>query len=157
MSKREQILQALFEKLQTLENIPIKRNETIPQVIPETGIVMLRDGKQGEPEIILSPPMCIFKHEAEVEVIVQAVKPEDRDKKLDEILVQIGVLLSSDVTLRGLTDYVYPKPPEILEEFIEGAPTMKAAVIPIILEYSTTNVLYWLLKLNVLYKYAIKL
>lgn len=142
MSKREQILQALFEKLQTLENIPIKRNETIPQVIPETGIVMLRDGKQGEPEIILSPPMCIFKHEAEVEVIVQAVKPEDRDKKLDEILVQIGVLLSSDVTLRGLTDYVYPKPPEILEEFIEGAPTMKAAVIPIILEYSTTNVLY---------------
>ncbi len=142
MSKREQILQALFEKLQTLENIPIKRNETIPQVIPETEIVMLRDGKQGEPEIILSPPMCIFKHEAEVEVIVQAVKPEDRDKKLDEILVQIGVLLSSDVTLRGLTDYVYPKPPEILEEFIEGAPTMKAAVIPIILEYSTTNVLY---------------
>ena len=75
MSKREQILQALFEKLQTLENIPVKRNETLPQVIPEAGIVMLRDGKQGEPEIILSPPICIFKHEAEIEVIVQAAKP----------------------------------------------------------------------------------
>lgn len=138
MSKREQILQVLFERLKTLD-LPVKRNETLPQVIPETGIVMLRDGKQGEPEIILSPPICIFKHEAEVEVIVQAVKPEDRDKKLDEILEQIGVLLSSDMTLRGLTDYLYPKPPEILEEYIEGAPTMKAAVIPIILEYSTTN------------------
>lgn len=141
MSKREQILQALFEKLQTLENIPAKRNETLPQVIPEAGIVMLRDGKPGEPEIILSPPICIFKHEAEVEVIVQAVKPEDRDKKLDDILEQIGVLLSSDVTLRGLTDYVYPKPPEIIDEYIEGAPTMKAAVIPVVLEYSTTNAL----------------
>lgn len=102
---------------------------------------MLRDGKPGEPEIILSPPICIFKHEAEVEVIVQAVKPEDRDKKLDDILEQIGVLLSSDVTLRGLTDYVYPKPPEIIDEYIEGAPTMKAAVIPVVLEYSTTNAL----------------
>lgn len=138
MSKREQILQALFERLKTLD-LPVKRNETLPQVISETGIVMLRDGKQGEPEVILSPPICIFKHEAEVEVIVQAVKPEDRDKKLDEILVQIGVLLSSDVTLHGLTDYVYPKPPEILEEYIEGAPTMKAAVIPVVIEYSTTN------------------
>lgn len=141
MSKREQILQALFEKLQTLENIPVKRNETLPQIIPETGIVMLRDGKQGEPEVILSPPMYIFKHEAEVEVIVQAAKPENRDKKLDEILEQIGVLLSSDVTLRGITDYVYPKSPEIIDEYIEGAPTMKAAIIPIILEYSTTNAL----------------
>lgn len=140
MSKREQILQALFERLKTLD-LPVKRNETLPQVIPETGIMMLRDGKQGEPEIILSPPICIFKHEAEVEVIVQAVKPEDRDKKLDEILEQIGALLSSDVTLRGLTDYVYPKPPEIIDEYIEGAPTMKAAVIPVVLEYSTTNAL----------------
>lgn len=141
MSKREQVLQALFEKLQTLKNIPVKRNETLPQIIPEKGIVMLRDGKQGEPEIILSPPICIFKHEAEVEVIVQAAKSEERDKKLDEILEHIGILLSSDVTLCGLTDYVYPKPPEIIDEFIDGAATIKAAVIPVVLEYSSTNAL----------------
>ncbi len=141
MSKREQILQALFEKLQTLKNIPVKRNETLPQIIPEKGIVMLRDGKQGEPEIILSPPICIFKHEAEVEVIVQAAKSEERDKKLDEILEHIGILLSSDVTLCGLTDYIYPKPPEIIDEFIDGAATIKAAVIPVVLEYSSTNAL----------------
>lgn len=140
MTKREEVLKALFERLKTLD-LPVKRNETLPQVISETGIVMLRDGKQGEPEIILSPPICIFKHEAEVEVIVQAVKPEDRDTKLDEILEQIGVLLSSDMTLHGLTDYIYPKPPEIIDEYIEGAPTMKAAVIPVVLEYSTTNAL----------------
>ena len=30
---------------------------------------------------------------------------------------------------------------EIIEEYIEGAPTMKAAVIPVVLEYSTTNAL----------------
>ena len=133
-------MKALFERLKILD-IPVKRNETLPQVISGNGLVIMRDGKQGEPEIILSPPICIFKHEAEVEVIVQAVKPEDRDTKLDEILEQIGVLLSSDMTLHGLTDYIYPKPPEIIDEYIEGAPTMKAAVIPVVLEYSTTNAL----------------
>lgn len=141
MSKREQILQALFEKLQTLKNISVKRNETLPQIIPETGIVILRDGKQGEPEIILSPPIYVFKHEAEVEVIVQAAKSEDRDKKLDEILEQMGVLLSSDVNLHGLTDYIYPKPPEIIDEYIDGAATIKAAIISVVLEYSSTNAL----------------
>lgn len=140
MTKREEVLKALFERLKILD-IPVKRNETLPQVISGNGLVIMRDGKQGEPEIILSPPICIFKHEAEVEVIVQAVKPEDRDTKLDEILEQIGVLLSSDMTLHGLTDYIYPKPPEIIDEYIEGAPTMKAAVIPVVLEYSTTNAL----------------
>lgn len=141
MSKREQILQALFEKLQTLENIPVKRNETLPQVIPEAGIVMLRDGRQGEPEIILSPPMCIFHHEAELEVIVQDAKSEVRDKKLDEILVKVGTLLCCEGKLNGLTDYIYAEQPEILEEYVEGAPNIKAAIIPIILEYTTTSAL----------------
>ena len=60
---------------------------------------------------------------------------------MDAILEKIAELLSSDVSLSGLTDFVYPKPPEIIEEYIEGAPTMKAAVIPVVLEYSTTNAL----------------
>ena len=140
MSKRENILQTLFDRLKTLD-IPVKRNETLPQSIPERGIVIMRDGKQGEPEFVLSPPICIFKHEAELEVIVQAVNPEVRDKTLDAILEKIAELLSSDVSLSGLTDFVYPKPPEIIEQYIEGAPTMKAAVIPVVLEYSTTNAL----------------
>ena len=141
MSKREQILSALFERLKSLD-ITVKRNDLAPQAIPKNGILILRDGKQGDPEVILSPPMCIFHHEAELEVIVQAAKPEERDRRLDDVLEQLGVLLSSDVTLCGLTDYVYPKPPEIIDEYIEGAPTIKAAVIPVVLEYSTTNALY---------------
>ncbi len=140
MSKREQILSALFERLKSLD-ITVKRNELAPQAIPKNGILILRDGKQGEPEVILSPPMCIFHHEAELEVIVQDAKSEVRDKKLDEILVKVGTLLCCEDKLNGLTDYIYPKQPEILEEYIEGAPNIKAAVIPVVLEYSTTNAL----------------
>ena len=78
MTKREMILNALFERLKTLD-VVVKRNEIAPQKIPATGLVIMRDGKQGVPEILLSPPICLFNHEAEVEVIVQAVKSEERE------------------------------------------------------------------------------
>lgn len=102
-------------------------------------MVILHDGNVGEPEILLLPPICLFNHEAEVEVIVQAVKSKDRDKLLDELLEKIGELLSSDVNLTGLTDFVYPKPPEIIEDYIEGAPLIKAAIITVVLQYSMTS------------------
>ena len=40
MSKREQILSALFERLKSLD-ITIKRNELAPQAIPKNGILIL--------------------------------------------------------------------------------------------------------------------
>src|SRR5574344_1521905 len=98
MTKRKTILNMLHERLKTLD-VEVKRNEIAPQKIPETGLVIMRDGKQGVPEILLSPPICLFNHEAEVEVIVQAVKSEDRDRLLDELLEKIGELISSDKTL----------------------------------------------------------
>ena len=58
---------------------------------------------------------------------------------LDELLEKIGELISSDKTLSGLTDFIYPKPPEIIEEYIDGATLIKAAVIPVVLQYSTIN------------------
>ena len=141
MSKREKVLNALFNKLSGLSDIPVKRNDPLPQKIPSSGLVVLRDGKLGEPEVILSPPLFIYQHEAEVEVIVQALRPEERDAQLDSIMGQIGTLLKADTTLSGTVDYVYPKAPEFLEEVIEGAPTMKAAIIPIILEYASETAL----------------
>ncbi len=141
MSKREDVLTALFNRLSTLSGVSVKRNETLPQKIPETGLVMLRDGKVGEPEVLLSPTLFIYQHEAEVEVIVQALTPEQRDTGLDTITAQIGTLLKNDTTLSGAVDYCFPKAPEFLEEVIEGAPTMKAAIIPIVLEYASETAL----------------
>ena len=137
MSKREYVLNALLAKLSTLENIPVKRNETLPQVIPKSGIVILRDGNMGEPEVLLSPSCFIYQHIAEIEVIVQDVLPADRDSKLDALLEKIGTILTIDINLGGLVDYCYPKSPEFVEEPIEGAPTIKAAIVPVLLEYAS--------------------
>lgn len=141
MSKREQVLNVLFTRLSALPDVKVKRNETLPQVVPPAGLLILRDGKQGEPEYVLSPPLYIFHHEAELEILVQAASAAERDKRLDEILENVAEVLSQSGILDGLVDCVYPKSPEIIEEFIEGAPDIKAAVVPIVLEYTTTNAL----------------
>ena len=130
MSKREIVLNALFERLSTLD-VSVKRNDPLPQKIPDGGLVILRDGNVGEPEILLSPPCYIFTHRAELEVIVQ--------KALDWLLVEIGELLQNDPRLGGEVDYMHADPPEFVEEPVEGGVTIKGAIVPIVLEYTSNS------------------
>ena len=53
-SKREVILAALHGRLQTLA-APVLRGDVLPERISPNGLIMLRDGKPGEPEVTLSP------------------------------------------------------------------------------------------------------
>lgn len=138
MSKREIILNALFERLSTLD-VSVKRNDPLPQKIPDGGLVILRDGNVGEPEILLSPPCYIFTHRAELEVIVQKETPAERDQALDWLLVEIGELLQEDPRLGGEVDYMHADPPEFVEEPVEGGVTIKGAIVPIVLEYTSIS------------------
>lgn len=136
MSKREEVLTALFEKLKALD-VSVFRNEVLPQKIPPEGMVFLRDGNMGEPEVLLSPPIFIYQHAVELEVIVQDAKAVERDAVLDKILVKIGGLLDDNPTLDGAVDYLHLGSPDFMLEAIEGASAFKAAVVPIILEYAS--------------------
>ena len=77
MSKREQVLNDLFDRLSELIQVSVKRNEVLPQKIPKSGLLILRDGTVGEPTVLLSPPHYIYQHKAEIEVLVQLAKPAD--------------------------------------------------------------------------------
>lgn len=139
MSKREDVLNALFNKLSLLPDVPVKRNEVLPQKIPKEGVLILRDGTVGEPTVLLSPPYYIYQHKAEIEVLVQLAKPADRDALLDKILMDVGKLLKVDPTLSGTIDYMHAGSPEFVEELVEGGMTIKGAIVPIILEYSSNS------------------
>lgn len=139
MSKREEVLRALFDRLSALKTVVVKRNEALPQKIPHNGLVILRDGNVGEPNILLSPICFIFQHQAEIEVLVQSILPADRDAQLDRILENIGNLLAVDPTLSGKIDHMHAEPPEFVEETVEGGITIKGAVVPIVLEYTSTS------------------
>ena len=102
-------------------------------------MVIVRDGEIGEPEIILSPTRYIYRHMVEIEVLVQEADQATRDTVLDALIQQIGNAIELAGTLNGVVDNIQPTAPEFVNEIIDGAPTVKAAVIGVILEYVTSN------------------
>jgi hypothetical protein len=99
----------------------------------------VRDGDVGEPEVTLSPTRYHYMHQAEIEALVQEAEQPVRDEALDRLLRSIGETLALNLNLNGAVDYLHIGSPEFLSETTPGAPTIKAAVVPIYLEYTTTN------------------
>ena len=127
---RETILAALHTRLQTLA-APVLRGEVLPERIPATGLIILRDGKPGEPEVTVSPLTYFYEHRAELEVLVQV--GTGRDTLFDALTASIGATLAADRTLGGLCDWVEADAPEPVDLPIEGAAALKAAVIIVVL------------------------
>jgi hypothetical protein len=132
----ETILAALQARLQPLAALTL-RDEVLPERIPAVGLIILRDGQPGEPEVTLSPLRYHYQHRAELEVIVQA--GTSRSSVFDDLVAAIGAALEADRTLGGLCDWVEPEAPASVDLPVEGAAALKAAVITIVLHYTTTG------------------
>ena len=139
MSVRETILTALADLLSAIPHMPVLRGDVLPERIPPAGLMILRDGSPGEPGVTMSPLTYHFQHRAELEVIVQSAT--DRDAIFDTLLAQIGAVIAADRTLRGLCDWLEPEAAEPVDLPVEGAASLKAGIIPIILHYATSDAL----------------
>jgi hypothetical protein len=135
-SKRELVLSALHTRLQTLA-APVLRSDVLPERIPAAGLIILRDGKPGEPDVTLSPLTYFYEHRAELEIVIQA--GTGRDAVFDGLTASIGAVLATDRTLGGLCDWVEAEAPEPIDLPIEGAAALKAAVITVVLHYATSD------------------
>ena len=133
---REAILAALYARLQPLAALTL-RDEVLPERIPAAGLIILRDGQPGEPEVTLSPLRYHYEHRAELEVVVQA--PNGRATAFDSLIAAIGTALEADRTLGGLCDWIEPEAPASVDLPVEGAAALKAAVITVVLHYTTTG------------------
>ena len=133
---RETILAALLARLQSLA-ATVLRDEVLPERIPLAGLIILRDGQPGEPEVTLSPLRYHFQHRAELEVIVQAAN--DRATAFDTLIAAIGTVLAADRTLGGLCDWVEAEAPASVDLPVDGAVSLKAAVITVVLHYTTAD------------------
>ena len=67
---RETILAALHARLSALPATAL-RGEVLPERVPAEGLLILRDGEPGEPEVTLSPLRYHYQHRAEIETVVQ--------------------------------------------------------------------------------------
>jgi hypothetical protein len=135
-STREIILSALHALLQS-QNAPVLRGEVLPERVPTAGLLFLRDGDPGEPAVTLSPLRYHYQHRAELEAVAHA--GAGRDAAFDILAAGIGALVSADRTLSGLCDWVEAEAPRPVDLAIDGAATLKAAVITIVLHYATSD------------------
>ncbi len=132
---RETILTALYTRISALSATAL-RGDVLPERVPVAGLLILRDGEPGEPEVTLSPLRYHYQHRAEIEAVVQGAA---RDAAFDTLCASIGVALAADRTLGGICDWVEAEAPQPVDLPVEGAASLKAAVIPVILHYSTAD------------------
>ena len=88
---RETILAALFARLQPLAAL-VLRDEVLPERIPAAGLIILRDGEPGDPEVTLSPLRYHYQHRAEIEAVVQGAA---RDAAFDTLCASIGAAIEA--------------------------------------------------------------
>lgn len=132
---RETILTALHARLLVLPATAL-RGDVLPERIPPDGLLILRDGEPGEPEVTLSPVSYHYQHRAEIEAVVQGA---DRDAAFDALCASIGTAITADRTLGGLCDWIEAEAPRPVDLPVDGAVSLKAAVIPVILHYTTAD------------------
>ena len=134
-SKREQVLAALSGQLRGIAGAAVKRNEALPVSVPAGGLVILRDGDPGEPDVTLNPRTEFYSHRAEIEVFVTRPVDGGGETVLDALLAQVGAALAADRSLGGLAENLFCSAPETSVVAIEGAAPILAARLTITIEY----------------------
>ena len=134
-TSRETILAALHARLSALP-ATVLRGEVLPERVPAAGLLILRDGEPGEPEVTLSPLNYHYQHRAEIEAVVQGT---GREAAFDTLTASIGTALAADRTLGGLCDWIETDAPEPADLAVEGAPSIRAAVLILNLHYTSND------------------
>lgn len=131
----ERALLALYDLLERT-GVKISRNQPLPETVPARGLIILRDGDPGEPEVTLSPMTWHYVHEAEVEIYIQI---SEREFEFDDLKSAIGRALAADRRLGGAVDWAEAGAPAPQDLGVAGAKPIKAATIPVALHYATTD------------------
>lgn len=139
-SKREQVLDAMKALLSSaLPNADVRRNLAKPERIPPGGLVVIRDGDPGEPEVMLSPLVYVYSHRIPIELAAYETSSQSPEQVLDEMLGAIGVAVSGDRTLGGLCDFIEAQAPSTDDVETAGARAGRWADAAIVAVYGTPD------------------
>lgn len=138
-SRREAILGALFQTLDNALDANVRRNEVLPEKLPAAGLVILRDGDPGEPDVTLNPRTEFYSHRAEIEAFVTLPSEGGGEAALDGLLAAIGSALANDRSLGGLAENLTWSAPETSVLAIEGAAPILAARLTVTIEYLVSD------------------
>lgn len=139
-SKREQVLATLAAGLQAaVAPADFARNPS-KTVTPRTGgLVIMRDGDPGDPEMTLGILAYSYHHRVALEVAFIGATEAVRREGLDALLVRIGAFCVVDRSLGGLTEWLEPEAPSFDDVNINGADPVAWADVGILADYTTSN------------------
>lgn len=139
-SQAEKILDKLKTLIEAATAAKIERNSVVPEKIPPTGLVIIRDGNPGDPEYVLGGFSNVYySHNIEIEVYIQDGATAQRDQKYDALMQTIGAMLEAHPTLDGLVAGLTYSRPDATTQPIDGGPPIKFAVILLLAEYETAT------------------
>ena len=137
-SVREQILCAVLARLETVPAATVKREAPLPETVPAGGLIILRDGDPGDPEVVLSPVTYLWEHQTEIEVILQRGQDDD-SVALDVLLMAVGTALAADRSLGGLAEWLDWGAPKTSGLAIDGAAALRGATVPVTIHYGSSD------------------
>ncbi len=139
-SKAEAVLLALEAQLATVSGVIVRRNTPVEAAmeVPAGGLIILRDGEPGEPEVVLSPVTYHYEHQAEVEIYVTGPR-RLLDQQFDTLRQAVGLALFADRTLGGAVMWVDPVAAVAMDLPALSELPIKAASLPVRLVYVTSN------------------
>ena len=139
MSRREAVLAAMRAALALVPSATVRRNEALPERVPNAGLVILRDGEPGEPDVTLNPRTEFYSHRVEIEAYMPRDPNGSGEAALDALLGAIGTILRSDPSLGGLAENLVPSAPETGALAIEGAAPILTARLIVTIEYLVSD------------------
>ncbi len=139
MSRREQVLAALLQRLQASLTATFRRNEVLPEKVPASGLVILRDGDPGEPDVTLNPRTAFYSHRVELELFVTQPTAGGGEALLDALVADVGAALAPDPSLGGLAENLVVAAPETGVLAVEGAAPILTARLTVIVDYLVSD------------------
>ena len=139
-SKRETVLAAVkVHVAAALPGTDVKRNLAKAERIPPGGLVVIRDGDPGEPEVSLSPLTYLFSHRIPLEIAAYERATLTREQVLDAMTDAIGAAVMANRTLGGLCDWIEAEAPVTDDIEAVGALPGRFADLAILAVYATTD------------------
>ncbi|WP_267395578.1 MULTISPECIES: hypothetical protein [unclassified Sphingomonas] len=143
MSKRievpEKIKAIVKFALPTVDVRGMDTEEAKPERVGPLGMVIVRSGDPGDPEVDLCPPTYWWEHRIPIELAAYQTASGNARAALDDMARSIWALIEADRTLGGLVLWTEAEAPTDGEVDQTGAKAIGWADFAIIATYSTAS------------------
>ena len=134
-SKREKVLAALHARLKAGLPATVRRNEVLPERVPAEGLVILRDGDPGEPDVTLNPRTQFTSIASRSRPFGPRQPTVAARRRLMISFRRFAAALAPDRSLGGEAENLTIATPEAGALAIEGAAPILTARLIVTVEY----------------------